>query len=271
MYDYVSKRKCHDYRKPVFKKGNLTIFAGAYEEIRYEKYDAVIRLLESEPSFNSIKGTGIFKELEKLVSTKTSILHLPIRDMSAPDYDTGLWISLVELLLTTANKQKREFKVAIHCAGGHGRTGTVLAIIGILLEELPRNPIEAIKHLREIYCKKAVETRSQLEYILTIGQELKYWKELDKKTIKKFLTLNSKTFRNYTDYYTQKTETYEDIFEPEEDEEEFVEIPSGATCSMCKWFPQCQADEDDTPQRWGCIDFEWADGREVEEQQDIDK
>ena len=260
MYHYNGTKKCHDYKKPVFVVDNLYIYGGAEREIKYEEYDAVIRLLESKPSITEIFGTGIFKDLENILTTKTSILHLPIRDMSAPNYGVGLWIGLVELLKQAAKKQEKPFKVAIHCMGGHGRTGLVLAIIGLILGELPHDPKEAIIELRKRYCHKAVESEEQLSYIFSIGYNLEYWKDID--DAKGFLNLASKGYGgssvldNYVDIDSRFNNTDYEYFDEEEDLTILDELPRDTKCTDCKYFDSCLADEEDTPFRYNCIDFE---------------
>ncbi|MBI1973030.1 hypothetical protein HYS50_03420 [Candidatus Woesearchaeota archaeon] len=59
-------------------------------------------------------------------------------------------------------------RLAIGCLGGHGRTGTILA--GLIQRIEKRTAADAIKTLRERYCKSAVETVAQ-EGLVT-GQEV---------------------------------------------------------------------------------------------------
>ena len=258
MYQHGKVKKCHDYEKPVFIVDNLYIYGGAEREIKYEKYDAIIRLVESKPLITEIFGTGIFKDFENILMPKTSILHLPIRDMSTPNYGATFWVSLVELLKQAAKKQEKPFKVAVHCMGGHGRTGLVLTIIGLILGELPHDPKEAIIELRKRYCHKAVESEEQLSYIFSIGYRLEYWKDID--DTKGFLSLASKNYRRFDtldDYIDIDNENidYEYFDEEKEDLTILDELPRDTKCTDCEYFDSCLADEDDTPFRYDCIDF----------------
>lgn len=70
----------------------------------------------------------------------------------------------VKQLVDIAVKAFHEGKlVEIGCYGGHGRTGTLLACIIARLEGLSAK--EAIEAVRTRYCKRAVETRLQIQAV----------------------------------------------------------------------------------------------------------
>jgi hypothetical protein len=53
-------------------------------------------------------------------------------------------------------------KVHVGCIGGHGRTGTVFtAIIAEMTGEK-----DAIQYVRKYYCKRAVESREQIQFLM---------------------------------------------------------------------------------------------------------
>ena len=91
------------------------------------------------------------------------ILYCPIKDRGVLPFD--VLRTIVLKILTRLEKKK---KVALFCAGGHGRTGyvagCVLAALGI------KDPIG---HLRKEYSPHAVETDAQAEEILTYMEMLK--------------------------------------------------------------------------------------------------
>ena len=53
--------------------------------------------------------------------------------------------------------------IVFHCHGGHGRTGTALAILGCHWGWFDGG--DPVEMLREVYCAKACETDAQLDYI----------------------------------------------------------------------------------------------------------
>lgn len=120
------------------------------------KFDVVINL-----TYNSVKNAHCIPipELQQYESPSETFTELQI---DWPDYGvTNLpyefWRDLLAYL------QDNKLKALVFCLGGHGRTGTALAV---LLElSLGYHPQQAIEHLRTHYCTEAVESTSQLEYI----------------------------------------------------------------------------------------------------------
>jgi hypothetical protein len=54
-------------------------------------------------------------------------------------------------------------KIHIGCIGGHGRTGTFLAALVSLYEDLTDDPISWV---REHHCAKAVESKAQIKFLV---------------------------------------------------------------------------------------------------------
>lgn len=86
-------------------------------------------------------------------------IYYYIQDMSVPT-DPEDFKKLAEWTI----EQIREGKV-VHCGciGGHGRTGTFLALITQLIAP----ELNAIDHVRNNYCKSAVETTGQEKFLIT--------------------------------------------------------------------------------------------------------
>lgn len=80
-----------------------------------------------------------------------------IQDGQAPK-DSKNFIKMVDWVVAALGEGK---EVHVGCIGGHGRTGTVLSAIvcKILGEE------DAITWVRKNYCKKAVESSEQVEFL----------------------------------------------------------------------------------------------------------
>lgn len=80
-----------------------------------------------------------------------------ITDMCAPS-DYKSFTKLIDFLMKVLLDNK---KVHCGCIGGHGRTGTVFAA----LIKAATNEIDAITFVREHYCKKAVESEAQVDFL----------------------------------------------------------------------------------------------------------
>ena len=86
--------------------------------------------------------------------------HLPIRDVSIPSFDfEENWVDVGANL---RNRLLSGQSIVVHCRGGLGRTGLVVAC---LLIELGEEPDEAIQRVREVR-PGAVETMEQERYVL---------------------------------------------------------------------------------------------------------
>ncbi len=91
------------------------------------------------------------------------VLWKPIRDMTAPSIDT--LISIVEWI---DRKIKENKPVLVHCFGGLGRTGTVLAAYLVYKNMEPTKAIEYIRSIRP----GAIQTISQLESVMLLKDYL---------------------------------------------------------------------------------------------------
>jgi hypothetical protein len=92
----------------------------------------------------------------------SSSVQAPEMLMDWPDYGA------VELPLEfwqdlAAHIVKNKMKFLVFCVGGHGRTGTAVACL--LVVTLNYTADQAIEWVRTNYCKRAIESKSQEEYI----------------------------------------------------------------------------------------------------------
>lgn len=86
-----------------------------------------------------------------------TVIHYPIVDMEAPKNAK----SFRKLVDWTCQQLREGRKVHAGCMGGHGRTGTFLAAVVSVMTGMA----DPIGYVRKNYCKKAVETYSQIKFL----------------------------------------------------------------------------------------------------------
>lgn len=85
------------------------------------------------------------------------IIYFPVDDMKAPPKEP-----LKQVIHTLTKYLKDGKKVGISCQGGHGRTGTILALMWGLSHPSDKDPVGSI---RALGCKKWAESREQINFI----------------------------------------------------------------------------------------------------------
>jgi hypothetical protein len=88
--------------------------------------------------------------------------HLDWPDFGVPE-ETG---PLARQLRTVLERARAGDRVEVGCLGGHGRTGTALACLGVLAG-LPA--AGAVAWVRATYCADAVETADQEAFVAAFG------------------------------------------------------------------------------------------------------
>jgi len=170
------QRLCHMGPKLVFEVNGLEVYGGSKTEAAnfYHKFDLVIsagehlRMEEAKSLTSSIlKSINLVKLVRDYCPEN---LYLDWRDFGVPTYPREFWKGLVEILRKKGRDRKRRggaYKVLVHCMGGHGRTGTVVAILAGLgskwIEE--DEGVDLVEKVRGIYCHHAIETYGQVRYV----------------------------------------------------------------------------------------------------------
>lgn len=85
------------------------------------------------------------------------VLWKPIKDMTAPDMST-----LLEIVRWINKKIEEKKPVLVHCYGGLGRTGTILAAYLVYKGMDPMKAVEFVRSVRP----GAIQTISQLESVV---------------------------------------------------------------------------------------------------------
>lgn len=112
----------------------------------------------------AVVTTHGFNELEGIDYPYPAVFY-EWEDMAAPKYD-----GIASIFKWMVTKLRNGSVIDIGCLGAHGRTGTLLAMLLMEIEEL--QPAEAIKRVRRDHCERGIETWKQEDYIYQCaGQE----------------------------------------------------------------------------------------------------
>lgn len=171
----VHSRDCH--------KGMIMLKGGDYNvELHlggrldwlnsFNRYDLTMHLtggliLRNEPDvfeFNEAARTMLPTHL--LPAPRGARLAIDWPDYGVPAIAPTWWERFIVWLASEAEGRDKDkpFKLAIHCEGGHGRTGTAAAIVAHKLGMVPDQECPVL-WLRNVYCKEVVESDEQIVYI----------------------------------------------------------------------------------------------------------
>jgi len=106
--------------------------------------------------------------LERYLQTIHKTLSIRWTNGSVPHLGRYFWDCLMSDIEKLAEK-RGELDLLVICEGGHGRTGTALAILCSLWGLIPKKT-DPVEWVRRHYCERAVETERQLDYIEEITQ-----------------------------------------------------------------------------------------------------
>lgn len=155
--------------------GSCTLYAGNERQVMpmAGQFEVIISLLGSvrakQTHFHLSRGSRrVFANLAAYQQKRNNVICIDWPDMQAPDLDREFWIAMVQDL------KQVQGKAVLYCMGGHGRTGTALCAIAQIAEYAPAiESGDVIQWVRQNYCCEAVETDSQVRYLLNLGVQTK--------------------------------------------------------------------------------------------------
>jgi hypothetical protein len=169
---------CHTQQSHVLTIGNTAIWVGAWRDMDQDNtWDLRVRMNDRFRlgSANVKADERARKLLSPLVTAHETppTLNLDWPDFGAPGMNREWWVQLhADLSLLPEVLKAEDANVAFYCEGGHGRTGTALSILSVLSGDVKENE-DPIAWLRNKYCKEAVESWTQIDYIeRIIGWEI---------------------------------------------------------------------------------------------------
>lgn len=102
-------------------------------------------------------------ELAQFVDIRFEEIMVPWPDFGTPLIDPGFWKALHNYIFS-----RDLTDVCFHCEAGHGRTGT--ALCAMLIANSGFSALDAVGHVRSIYCEEAVETWEQSQYLQELDE-----------------------------------------------------------------------------------------------------
>lgn len=162
--DKKTDKRCHWGSKFVFQWQNLRFFgAGSFRGMNLEGIDALIDCganIRRDAAAIDEKGHSRQIEGDRMIKINWA-------DGNAPDMTEKDWRNILNDLEQLRRRAgKDNLNILVCCLGGHGRTGTALAVLAAITGIAPQNPVTFV---RKKYCEKAVETMSQCTYIRGIA------------------------------------------------------------------------------------------------------
>lgn len=156
-------RDCHSGPVKIFQSGKAAIWAGSGDEVLSSSLEwallfSLAGVQPKDPVRYNPEAEWLPEALRVVKVPPT--LGLEWADRGIPKFpgDAAWWHLLADTIATL------DGNVGIYCMGGHGRTGTALAILACLLGAVPEK-VCPVEWTRGLYCKEAVESLEQVEYI----------------------------------------------------------------------------------------------------------
>jgi hypothetical protein len=151
-------------------QGHLYGYSGDYH--REHPSDLNVWFIDSFMPYGLYVSGISDKHYAEIAKSTQHDLFLPISDQQAPADIQGL-NDAIDIIFDYLKAGKN---VAMSCHGGHGRTGTIMALLYGLTHPECDDPIEAV---RKLGCDSWVESEKQAKFIFTY-LNLPYLKKYDK-------------------------------------------------------------------------------------------
>lgn len=156
-------KTCSHKPQLVYSTKNANYYAADEDYVYLFDGDLIVNLSRN-PGIKTASNVWDIPALAKHMKPSPEELCLMWHDFEDPPVKASFWMEL-----DAYAKRKKFREICFHCGAGHGRTGTGICSMmianGIEAEE-------AITRLRDDYCQMAVESATQILYLLMLDYEL---------------------------------------------------------------------------------------------------
>ena len=158
------RKACWHHGTAVFKLDGRTIGAASNRGARIPANTALLVDCAADEFYCSDSRTGAEAELSKFVLVP-DVIRLPWHDGEAPPVLHAFWLAVWDRMTKPGDH------VVFTCIGGHGRTGTAIAAMLMVIGKM--TAAQAVEAVRTKHCVEAIETRPQEEYLRALEGESK--------------------------------------------------------------------------------------------------
>lgn len=171
-YQTTYLKSCyHRGEKPVISLGHVDLHAiqKSVAWTRLPDFDLVLDCSNSLAAQDRIVAPTKFQALTRYLVRPDDTIYLPWPDRGAPCVTFPFWGKLLSMIEPRADGQAR---LVVTCLGAHGRTGTALAAL-IMAHDPTITASKAVDLVRDKHCQEAVESKSQVDYLVAFEDWLK--------------------------------------------------------------------------------------------------
>lgn len=150
---------CEHKPSPVFSLNGVVYHGASASGVRHFNGNLVVNFTGSRNLPYGDLATSMIKYFDLGFANE---LMVPWPDFGLPAVKDTFWVALHSKILNNNWES-----VCFHCAMGHGRTGT--ALCAMLIKVANYSGRDAVMLVRDEYCKNAVETRAQMNYLADLA------------------------------------------------------------------------------------------------------
>lgn len=159
--DSAGAKKCYNEFDVAIDGGGVLPVSGEHD----------LPNIYGDPKLKSALQRHVYTGEKEDAPSGVKILKIRWFDRAAPPLYPTFWPALLGELRKLRDKTPdKKLKVLTICQGGHGRSGSALALLTMCLTDY--SPLEALTHIRALHCARAIESKEQHLYLNAVAAVL---------------------------------------------------------------------------------------------------